>query len=58
MDRGTWWTEVHGVTKRLAQLSDYVCTHTFGTQLTVLSSPVHLHNSTVRPAAPEIPDCP
>ncbi|CAI9173779.1 unnamed protein product [Rangifer tarandus platyrhynchus] len=29
----------------------------FGTQLTVLSSPVHLRNSTVGPAAPEIPDC-
>ena len=26
MDRGAWWTSVHGVTKSLTQLSDF---HTF-----------------------------
>jgi len=28
MDRGVWQATVHGVTKSLTQLSDYVCLHT------------------------------
>ena len=28
MDRGAWWTTVHGVAKSQTQLSDWACTHT------------------------------
>ena len=29
MDRGAWWTTVHGVTKSQAWLNDWALTHTF-----------------------------
>ena len=48
MDRGAWWTTVHGITKNQTRLSDFTFTFTKAISWTSLVAQTVKHLSTMR----------